>query len=391
MRHGCVQEIVAEWRKEMAREAADFSQADALDLMAIEPATVEGAGPEDMMDILKRAYRRQALKLHPDKNPEGPEPFLKMQRAYQALMAMAQGEAEVGGGPRPARISLLLRAQCLLHRREPDVLGEYTYPAYDTLLSLLHETMAEGLEHEHVQLCLELTWLTLNACPDNAPFLGDKGAVPVLAALLQRCREAIPEDAPASADRVVLATLTLRALALVLLSEDARGAAEALPQADRAAFLRNLLWAAALPRATNASAAAVATVAAAVQSSRLRGELLQMAVLSTLFSRMLLCAPTPLLAPPGISWPLRHTPRSRATAPRPVTLAYLQSAAGGNYISHTVWQCAAFWSGRTETPHDIPWSNPTCRLRQSQRTPPPPAGHCCSCMHDSGRERAGST
>eukprot|EP00892_Ulva_mutabilis_P004250 jgi/Ulvmu1/2197/UM013_0043.1 len=281
-------EIVAEWRKEMAREAADFSQAEALGLMAIEPATVEGATPEEMMDILKRAYRRQALKLHPDKNPDGPEPFLQMQRAYQALMAMAQGEAEVGGGPRPARISLLLRAQCLLHRREPDVLGEFTYPAYDTLLSLLHSTMAEGLGHEHVRLCLELTWLTLNACPDNAPFLGDKGAVPVLAALLQQCRDAVPEDAPAHTDHVVLATLTLRALALVLRSADARGVVEALPPADRAGFLRNLLWAAALSRATNASAASVATIAAAVESAPLREELLQMAVLATLFTRMLL-------------------------------------------------------------------------------------------------------
>ena len=289
----------------MSREAADFSQAEALDLMAIVPADVEGASPEDMMDILKRAYRRQALKLHPDKNPDGPEPFLHMQRAYQALMAMAQGEAEVGGGPRPARISLLLRAQCLLHRREPDVLGEFTYPAYDTLLSLLHATMAEGLGHEHVRLCLELTWLTLNACPDNAPFLGDKGAVPVLAALLQQCRDAVPEDAPAHADHVVLATLTLRALALVLLSADARAVVEGLPEADRAAFLRNLLWTAALPRATNAAAAAVSTIAAAVESVPLREQLLQMAVLTTLFTRMLLCVPHAFCSPCQASAP--HT------------------------------------------------------------------------------------
>lgn len=310
---GRVQEIVAEWRKEMAREAADFSQADALDLMAIAPADVEGASPEAMMDILKKAYRRQALRLHPDKNPDGPEPFLKMQRAYQALMAMAQGEAEVGGGPRPARISLLLRAQCLLHRREPDVLGEFTYPAYDTLLALLHATMAEGLEHEHVQLCLELTWLTLNACPDNAPFLGDKGAVPVLAALLQQCRDAVPADAPASADHVVLATLTLRALALVLQSGDARSVVEELPGGDRAAFLRNLLWTAELPRATNAAAAAVATIAAAVASEPLRQELLGMAVLSTLFTRMLLCAPCTLACRESCRCAFQSAPASGCT------------------------------------------------------------------------------
>ena len=65
---------------------------------------------------ITRAYRRMALKLHPDKNPDGPEPFLKMQRAYQALIAEAQGEAEIGGGPRPQRLSLLLRAQVQYQR-----------------------------------------------------------------------------------------------------------------------------------------------------------------------------------------------------------------------------------------------------------------------------------
>lgn len=106
-----MQEMVAEWNREMERKAADFTQSDALHAMAIPPADVEGVDAEGMLALLKKAYRKQALKLHPDKNPDGPEPFLKMQRAYQALIAEAQGEAEIGGGPRPQRLSLLLRAQ----------------------------------------------------------------------------------------------------------------------------------------------------------------------------------------------------------------------------------------------------------------------------------------
>ena len=109
-----MQEIVAEWTREMDRRAADFTQSDALEAMALAPADVDGADAETMLALLKKAYRRQALLLHPDKNPDGPEPFLKMQRAYQALIAQAQGEAEIGGGPRPQRLTLLLRAQARL-------------------------------------------------------------------------------------------------------------------------------------------------------------------------------------------------------------------------------------------------------------------------------------
>jgi DnaJ domain len=94
MNHNCtifeicarsMQELIAEWRKEMSREAADFSKPDALSALALSSADLEGAAtPEDTLEVLKRAYRKQALKLHPDKCPDGPEPFLKMQAAYKA-------------------------------------------------------------------------------------------------------------------------------------------------------------------------------------------------------------------------------------------------------------------------------------------------------------------
>jgi hypothetical protein len=284
-----VQEIVAEWGKEMAREAADFTRSDALAAMALEPAEVEGADAEAMLGILKKAYRRQALRLHPDKNPDGPEPFLRMQRAYQSLLAVAQGEAESGGGPRPHRLTLLLRAQCLLHRREPDALGEFTYPAYDALLALLHSAISDGLEGEHVMLCLELMWLTLNACPGNAPFLGDKGAVPVLVDLLLSARASMSQDAPAHTRLAVIVTLTLRALALVLLSADARAEVAHLAADRRSEFLCALLWCCAMPRATNAAGAALAAVTAAAASAPLQQELVEKAVLADVFLRMLQC------------------------------------------------------------------------------------------------------
>jgi curved DNA-binding protein CbpA len=72
----------------MSREAADFSKSDALAAMALAPADLEGATPEATIEVLKKAYRKQALKLHPDKNPEGPEPFLQMQQSYKVRAAL---------------------------------------------------------------------------------------------------------------------------------------------------------------------------------------------------------------------------------------------------------------------------------------------------------------
>lgn len=132
--------------------------------------------------------------------------------------------------------------QCLLHRREPDSLGEYTYPAYDPLLALLHSAVAESLSGEHVMLCLELMWLTLNACPGNAPFLGDKGAVPVLVHLLMSARSEVAQETAAHIDHAVIVTLSLRALALVLNSEEARDEVVCMGDDERGEFLKVCLY-----------------------------------------------------------------------------------------------------------------------------------------------------
>jgi hypothetical protein len=286
----------------MSREAADFSKADALAAMAIEASTVENASPDDFIAELKKAYKRQALRLHPDKCPDGPGPFLKMQAAYRLLLALAQGEAEEGGGPRSHRLSLLLRAQCLLYTRFPDIVGEFTYPAYDTLLSLLHTSLdAGGVTHELVRPCMELAWLTLNACPDNAPFLGDKGAVPGFVNVLRLALGDAPVDSPPTGPQMIVAALTLRGLALVLRSREARNSVLDLPEGDRAVFLTDLLRCTRLERATNVAAAALDVVASAASSLEIQQELVQRGALGHIFVRMLRCVcafSQPLSVPP---------------------------------------------------------------------------------------------
>ena len=163
---------------------------------------------------------------------------------------------------------------------------------------------AGGVQHAHVPLCMELVWLTLNACPDNAPFLGDKGAVPVFAHLLAKCFEApdqsddlgngaaaaLRSDTLAHESVATVAALTLRALALVLRAADSRAAVADLPAAERGAFHGDLLRAAGLEKPTNAAAAALEVVAAAAASAELAGELLAQGALGHAVMRMLQCA-----------------------------------------------------------------------------------------------------
>ncbi|CAI5949315.1 unnamed protein product [Closterium sp. NIES-65] len=319
-----LQSLLAMWREELARKPMGISDEEACAILEIPtdkqqpasaaagtafPATRQGVQVDE--DVLKRQYRRMAVRYHPDKNPEGRDKFIAVQKAYEHLQSAMQGLQ----GPQTWRVLLLLRTQIILFRRYPGVLEPFKYAGFPLLLQLLRledgdgeagagnagdgagdgagvgavggedggkawrqqESASSFLSPERselLQAATHLLWLICACSSLNGEELLRDGGLPLLTTLLSRCLSLLSPSSSPTDPPALIATHILRTLAILSAFPSARTEVRT-NQACAAALVPDLVVATELESTPGAVEAALEGIFHLALSKGLRERLLR--------------------------------------------------------------------------------------------------------------------